>query len=158
MSALGQKQTYAVQNVMSALPPIATAKADIGKLSCSLWANSGHQELASAKKKPRILHTECGVGVRRPSPMDLWGRNHGQDSVKPQNREPAIGIVLIRAEVGAVSAFYFAPFRDTVSSSMRRSYNAAASLAWPLSQAERVCASARDSAANLSDAKLGAAP
>jgi hypothetical protein len=28
MSALGQKQTFAVQNVMSALPPIATAKAD----------------------------------------------------------------------------------------------------------------------------------
>jgi hypothetical protein len=30
MSALGQKQTYAVQNVMFALPPIATAKADMG--------------------------------------------------------------------------------------------------------------------------------
>jgi hypothetical protein len=28
MSALGQKQTYAAQNGMSALPPIATAKAD----------------------------------------------------------------------------------------------------------------------------------
>jgi hypothetical protein len=28
MSALGQKQTFALQNVMSALPPIATAKAD----------------------------------------------------------------------------------------------------------------------------------
>jgi len=28
MSALGQKQTYAVQNGMSALPQIATAKAD----------------------------------------------------------------------------------------------------------------------------------
>ena len=29
MSALGQKQTFAVQQPMSALPPIATAKADI---------------------------------------------------------------------------------------------------------------------------------
>ena len=29
MSALGQKQTHAVQQRMSALPPIATAKADI---------------------------------------------------------------------------------------------------------------------------------
>jgi hypothetical protein len=29
MSALGQKQTYAVQHAMSALPPIATAKADM---------------------------------------------------------------------------------------------------------------------------------
>jgi hypothetical protein len=28
MSALGQKRTYAVQKAMSALPPIATAKAD----------------------------------------------------------------------------------------------------------------------------------
>jgi hypothetical protein len=30
MSALGHKQTCAVQNGMSALPPIATEKADIG--------------------------------------------------------------------------------------------------------------------------------
>ena len=29
MSALGQKQTFATQNAMSALPRIATAKADI---------------------------------------------------------------------------------------------------------------------------------
>ena len=29
MSALGQKRTYAVHKVMSALPPIATAKADM---------------------------------------------------------------------------------------------------------------------------------
>ena len=29
MSALGQKQTYALQQAMSALPPIATAKADM---------------------------------------------------------------------------------------------------------------------------------
>jgi hypothetical protein len=29
MSALGQKQTYAVRKAMSALPPIATAKADL---------------------------------------------------------------------------------------------------------------------------------
>ena len=31
MSALGQKQTFAAQKGMSALPPIATAKADIAK-------------------------------------------------------------------------------------------------------------------------------
>jgi len=34
MSALGQKQTYAVQNGMSALPPIATANADFRKRPC----------------------------------------------------------------------------------------------------------------------------
>src|SRR5262249_13633663 len=37
MSALGQKQTYAAHNAMSALPPIATAKADIRKQSCLLY-------------------------------------------------------------------------------------------------------------------------
>jgi len=37
MSALGQKQTYAVHKAMSALPPIATAKADIRKWSCLLY-------------------------------------------------------------------------------------------------------------------------
>src|SRR5262249_42788391 len=57
MSALGQKQTYAAHKVMSALPPIATAKADSRKGSCLLhprkrtcatspcllWAISGHR-------------------------------------------------------------------------------------------------------------------
>src|SRR5262245_7783917 len=33
MSALGQKQTCALQNAMSALPPIATAKADTKSLA-----------------------------------------------------------------------------------------------------------------------------
>src|SRR5262245_45180141 len=37
MSALGQKQTHAVQQRMSALPPITTAKADIRKRSCLLY-------------------------------------------------------------------------------------------------------------------------
>ena len=37
MSALGQKQTCAVQNGMSALPPIATAKADSRKGACPLY-------------------------------------------------------------------------------------------------------------------------
>ena len=37
MSALGQKQTYAPQQAMSALPPIATAKADFRTRSCLLY-------------------------------------------------------------------------------------------------------------------------
>src|SRR5262249_11263732 len=37
MSALGHKQTYAAHKLTSALPPIATAKADIGKPSCPLY-------------------------------------------------------------------------------------------------------------------------
>src|SRR5262249_19240913 len=36
MSALGHKRTCAVQEAMSALPPIATAKADFGERSCLL--------------------------------------------------------------------------------------------------------------------------
>src|SRR5262245_35978058 len=36
MSALGQKQTCAAHQLMSALPPIATAKADMRKRSCLL--------------------------------------------------------------------------------------------------------------------------
>jgi hypothetical protein len=36
MAALGQNQTYAVQQVMS-----ATAKADFGKLPCLLYPKSG---------------------------------------------------------------------------------------------------------------------
>jgi len=37
MSALGQKQTYALQQAMSALPPIATAKAKFRKRACPLY-------------------------------------------------------------------------------------------------------------------------
>jgi hypothetical protein len=37
MSALGQKQTCAVQKGTSALPQIATAKADLRKHSCPLY-------------------------------------------------------------------------------------------------------------------------
>ena len=37
MSALGHKQTYAAQQAMSALPPIATVKADLGKKACPLY-------------------------------------------------------------------------------------------------------------------------
>jgi len=37
MSALGHKRTYAVQNVMSALPPIATAKADMFSAKAKWW-------------------------------------------------------------------------------------------------------------------------
>src|SRR5262245_33613443 len=37
MSALDQKRTYAAQQVMSALAPIATAKSDFRKRSCPLY-------------------------------------------------------------------------------------------------------------------------
>ena len=51
MSALGQKQTCAVQNVMSALPPIADmCSATSG---CPLCANSGHNECHSITASAR---------------------------------------------------------------------------------------------------------
>jgi hypothetical protein len=52
MSALGQKQTFASQNGMSALPPIATAKADFRKRSCLLYPQKqtcAVQNIMSAK-------------------------------------------------------------------------------------------------------------
>jgi hypothetical protein len=44
------------------------------------------KNLASAKKKPRILHTECGVGVRRPSPVHLWGETTGKTMLSRKPR------------------------------------------------------------------------
>ena len=42
MSALGQKKTCAVQEVMSALPPIATANAKLAKGHVCFTPESGH--------------------------------------------------------------------------------------------------------------------
>ena len=58
MSALGQKQTCAPQNAMSALPLIATAKADIRKRSCPLCLRKrtcAVQREMSAKGQKRTL-------------------------------------------------------------------------------------------------------
>jgi hypothetical protein len=67
MSALGQKQTCASQKAMSALPPIATAKADIGKpsgllypqkLICAVrWPMSalGQKRTRAAQKKQTLF-------------------------------------------------------------------------------------------------------
>ena len=48
MSALGQKRTYAVQQAMSALHPIATVKATSRKRSCPLYP----QKQTSAVHQP----------------------------------------------------------------------------------------------------------
>jgi hypothetical protein len=57
MSALGQKQTYAPHNGMSALPPIATAKADIPKLS-----RSHHQAMSALPPKADMCGAASDVG------------------------------------------------------------------------------------------------
>src|SRR5215471_9669993 len=56
MSALGQKQTFAPQQGMSALPPIAPAKADSRKRSCLLYRRKrtcAAQDCMSAKGHKR---------------------------------------------------------------------------------------------------------
>ena len=58
MSALGQKQTCAAQNVMSALLPIATTKADSPKNHVRFTPDSGH----SASRVERLLMT-LALGV-----------------------------------------------------------------------------------------------
>src|SRR5215831_13197068 len=57
MSASGHKRTFAVQNVMSALPPIATAKADSRKRSCLLYPQSGSVRCIS----PCLLWANSGL-------------------------------------------------------------------------------------------------
>src|SRR5215510_12569638 len=69
MSALGQKQTYAVQNVMSALPQKRPQKQtsanghvcftpESGHVRCNwqcrLWAKSGHRDLIHYIQKDRL--------------------------------------------------------------------------------------------------------
>jgi hypothetical protein len=59
MSALGQKPTYALQQAMSALPPIATAKAKFRKASCLLYPRKqtcAVQEAMSALGQKRTSH------------------------------------------------------------------------------------------------------
>ena len=68
MSALGQERTYAVQQVMSALPPIATVKADIEAIS-----GRGRQQNLNA---PRTGH-------RRPGACSLPSNQQGRASGPP---------------------------------------------------------------------------
>src|SRR5215470_8097103 len=79
MSALGQKQTYAVQQPMSASPPTATAKADIRKRSCPLYPSKrtcAVHQLMSAMGQKRTH------AVQNPEPstrtaLSSGGADHG---------------------------------------------------------------------------------
>jgi hypothetical protein len=64
MSALGQKQTYAVQKGMSALPPIATAKADFTQTVMS--ALPPKADMCSATRDVRFgpKADSCGAAKR----------------------------------------------------------------------------------------------
>ena len=64
MSALGQKQTCAARKGMSALPPIATAKADFPQKSCPLYprkrTHAVHNRMSALGQK----RTYAGPQVR----------------------------------------------------------------------------------------------
>src|SRR6476620_6516900 len=61
MSALGQKRTYAAQQVMSALPPIANAKADFSARSCPLYPQKRtcavHSSMSALGQKRTSAHS-----------------------------------------------------------------------------------------------------
>jgi len=71
MSALGQKQTYAVQKAMSALPPITTAKADMcGAARDARFGPIADSCIAAAKARYSIISSAraCNAGgTLRPS-------------------------------------------------------------------------------------------
>ena len=79
MSALGQKPTYALQQTMSALPLIATAKADCRKSSCPLYPQKrscAAQQPMSALGQKRTSTGLCHHIGTRPStstsPRSSW--------------------------------------------------------------------------------------
>src|SRR5215467_8894262 len=65
MSALGQKQTYALQKAMSALTPVATAKAYSRKRSCPLYPRKriALQESHVTQLFPAFFNFEKSAGV-----------------------------------------------------------------------------------------------
>jgi len=93
MSALGQKQTYAAQQVMSALLPIATAKADICASSCPLYpqkqACAVHLPMSALGQKRTSEDYKTKEGETDPEAFDglvrinqrarLWGRSHASN-------------------------------------------------------------------------------
>jgi len=79
MSALGHKRTYAVQNVMSALHPIATTKAKFRKRPCLLYPQKRtcavHRLMSAFGQKrtsgPRVSRTVCRRLSRSCAPRRL---------------------------------------------------------------------------------------
>src|SRR5262245_20189161 len=66
MSALGQKQTYAVQKSMSALHPIATEKADMREWSCLLYPQERTCAVQLAMSAMGQKRTWCTIRSPRP--------------------------------------------------------------------------------------------
>ena len=67
MSALGHKRTYAVQYAMSALHPIATAKADIRWWIMASGAGHSRRVFCAGPKNDSLLSSSTNRGPARPS-------------------------------------------------------------------------------------------
>jgi hypothetical protein len=69
MSALGHKQTYAVQKAMSASSLIATSKADLRKRQCLLYPQKrtcAAQQVMSALGHKRTFAVQDGMSALHP--------------------------------------------------------------------------------------------
>jgi hypothetical protein len=74
MSALGQKQTYALQKAMSALHPIATAEAYFRTRSCPLYPR---KRTCACRVAPRSSLSVSAIGIgaaipRNANPLKIW--------------------------------------------------------------------------------------
>ena len=86
MSALGQKQTHALRQRMSALPLIATAKADIRKRSCLLYPRKrtcavqlGMSALGQKRTSPTCADERFLLGPASPKIREKY-----RSSTRPQ--------------------------------------------------------------------------
>jgi len=112
MSALGQKQTYAVQQAMSALPPIATAKADMPQMvmsalspkvdMCGATSNVGYGPKGdtaadSVTPSDKIHH---GAAGRVRSRADFVSLDAATARRKRNKRSPASTPTVVATNVG----------------------------------------------------------
>src|SRR5262245_32578910 len=101
MSALGQKPTYASQQVMSALPPIATAKADFRTTSCLLYSQKRtcavQLEMSALGQKRTFV---CAVRTRywlgRARAIALRSLRRGTPMVPSSDPRSGLGARLLR--------------------------------------------------------------
>ena len=111
MSALGQKQTRAAQYAMSALPPIATAKADFSKPSC----------LLSPRKRTCAVHTlRSALGQKRTC---------SSENRKSASRRSLLSPVCCFGHAASAAAFFFLrqPSRANAPTPVAKSGSAAGS-------------------------------
>jgi hypothetical protein len=74
MSAMGHKQTYALQQAMSALPLIATEIADIRKRPCLLYPRKRHVQCNG----PCLLRAKSGLAASVTQLGDLRAEPNSQ--------------------------------------------------------------------------------